>query len=690
MPSGKVLLTLCLAAALVGVTTAAAIGSAHTRDAGPSTASATESAEAPGNATLVVVVDATGGDASFPFRTTGGEGLPSEFTLATADGAARITFGGLRAGHNYTLEQTVPTGWALTRAACDAGTPDNLTLRDNETTTCTFEDTRLATLHVRVLAAGGDASFPFRATGGHGLPAAFNVTTANGTGTAAFTVASNVTYNLTQDVPTGWNLTSAGCTWGMPGNLTLAPGETATCTFDLARLNTLVVRVHALGGDGTFPFTTSGAGGLPATFDATTVQGAATLVFADLATDRAYALHEVVPSGWKLSHAACSQGTPQNVTLAKGDTATCTFNHTRLGALSVNVLARGGDATFTLTTNGASGLPAAFTVATAGGAGSATFTGLDPDLAHVLALAAPSGWRLAAGACTLGTPASFTVAPGGATTCTFELTRLAEVRGLVWHDLDADAHPDADEAGLAGWVVHLDADGDGAQDAGEPLGVTNATGHYVLAGVAPGSYVLRQATPAGWRLTAPAGATYALTLAEGALVPGLHFGAALLAPPAPAPTPGTERDPETGARGPGFWKNWDAHGKHDEAQLDAWLRAISNASAWLMPANVTPSAEGMSDLLAGATGQCSKTYGHHECARRKFEARYLVLRLNVESGRLAWNATAPLPEGAATYLGLPATATVRQVVDAIEAKAATQPTREQYDLLRHAASTGGE
>ena len=673
-------LALSLAALLLtSATVVASHGDPHGRGgrdpAATSTSAATaaEEAEPAGNGTLVVVANATGGDGSFTFDASG-PGLPDNFTLATTNGTASATFANLSENATFALAPRVPAGWNLTHAACTQGEPGNLTLPENGTVTCWFDLLRLATLVVVKNATGGDGTFRFE-TAGDGLPANFTLATTNGTASATFGGLTPGRYGVNESDAPGWNLTRAACSDGAHDDLSLDAGETVTCWFENARLNTIVVRKVTQGGDGTFEFTTSG-GSLPERFNLTTVDGSASVTFENVTSDAAHAIREVVPEGWLLASESCDRGEPGNVTLAPGQAATCTFTNVKLGTVVLVAHATGGDATFRFTTDGQGGLPAEAFLATSGGEGNLTFRNVQPGQHHATRHL-PDGWRATGAWCTSGAPGNFTLAAGGTVTCTFDATRLAELRGAVHHDRDRDGAREAGEEPLAGWRVWLDANGNGALDAGESNVTTGADGAYVFPAVEPGTHVVRLVVPEGWAAIAPADATRVVHAGSGAIVTGLDF---LVAGHVPAPT---------GAGGGiGFWRNWDKHDKHAEEDVDAWVRAIAASSGWLMPAGYGETADDVTQLVEDATRQCNKRLGKEECARLRFQAHYLAMRLNLMSGRLAAGDAVHLGAGAREWLGLGETATVQQVVDAIEAKAGSGATRQQLlgamDAIAHA------
>ena len=95
----------------------------------------------------------------------------------------------------------------------------------------------------------------------------------------------------------------------------------------------------------------------------------------------------------------------------------------------------------------------------------------------------------------------------------YDVDRMAAIRGVKWHDLDADGVRDAEEPGLAGVTVYVDLNGNGILDSGsEPETVTAAddlgtpedeAGTYEFAGIAPGSYQVREVAPPDYVATYP-------------------------------------------------------------------------------------------------------------------------------------------------------------------------------------------
>lgn len=676
MQPRNVLFALGAAAALLATTMVAAFGAASDGQDHAADADAPGDAPLP-NGTLVVVVNATGGDVAVPFNATGGGGLPDAFVVDATNGTGSATFE-VVPNDSYALLVGTPAGWRVDGGACDNGAPDNLTVASNATTTCWFDLTKLATLVVVKHASGGEGTFAFRASG-PGLPAQFNLTTENGTARVAFDgLDPDATYTLAEDAHPGWNLTAAACDAGAPDNLTLAPGQVATCTFANARLNALLVRVLAEGGDATFAFNATGGGGLPETFNLTTSGGEANVTFEDLDTNRTYALAIAVPAGWRLDAAACDQDAPDALHLDAGEGATCTFNLTKLAVLHVAVHATGAEGAFVVTTTGGS-LPARVEFATANGTASTTLRDVAPGT-HGLAIEVPAGWRLDASACDAGEPANLTLAAGAEAACWFNLTRLAEIHGIVYHDANRNGTLDAVESGLDGWIVYLDADGDAQRDADETNATTGPAGSYAFRALEPGTHVVRAVAPAGWVQTAPATGNHTLTLAAGGVASTADFGFAQ-----PAAREDDAEDAPRGGKGIGFWKNWDRHQTFAKADLDAWLADVGAASAWLMPDGYAADTTGMTRLIEDATKQCPKRFGHDACAQKKLEAHHLALRMSLRAGLLAADAGVTLDDDAAAYLGLPTSTTAGAVADAIDATQDDAPDRRALLLMKDAA-----
>src|SRR5205823_3888569 len=112
-------------------------------------------------------------------------------------------------------------------------------------------------------------------------------------------------YSITETVPSGWSQTSATCTSGTPGAITVTAGQTTTCTITNTKQGSIKVVKNTVGGDGTFSFTSN--------FGVTslvTTAGTASQTVNNLNAGSSYSITETVPSGWSQTSATCTSGTP--------------------------------------------------------------------------------------------------------------------------------------------------------------------------------------------------------------------------------------------------------------------------------------------------------------------------------------------------------------------------------------------
>ena len=125
---------------------------------------------------------------------------------------------------------------------------------------------------------------------------------------------------------------------------------------------------------------------------------------------------------------------------------------------------------------------------------------------------------------------------------------------------------------------------------------------------------------------------------------------------------------------PGFWMNWDKHKTYTGAEIEGFLAAIDGNSAWQGPTSTA----GMEAVLQAA-------FGPGATPERRFLAHYLCTRLNVESGRLApWGTHNVSPCDPENYLNLPCpwSATVDDIINAIEAKRGTPVSTDQFNIMQ--------
>jgi SdrD B-like protein/carbohydrate binding protein with CBM6 domain len=118
-----------------------------------------------------------------------------------------------------------------------------------------------------------------------------------------------------------------------------------------------------------------------------------------------------------------------------------------------------------------------------------------------------------------------TLAAGQNLTRNFANTQKALISGNVYNDLNGGGGKNSGEPNLAGWRVYLDADNDGVFDSTEKNVLTDASGNYKFATLAPGAYRVRVVALSGWRWSQPSSGSYSLTLSSGGAATGKNFGA---------------------------------------------------------------------------------------------------------------------------------------------------------------------
>ncbi|MEA2734645.1 MAG: hypothetical protein QOE14_1096 [Humisphaera sp.] len=116
------------------------------------------------------------------------------------------------------------------------------------------------------------------------------------------------------------------------------------------------------------------------------------------------------------------------------------------------------------------------------------------------------------------------LAAGQALSKMFGNTTLILIQGTVYRDRNRDGAKQGAEAGLAGWIVFVDRDGDGVWDNNEESGVTNSRGKYRLDTLAAGSYRIQVLKPKSWQPTVPNTGARKITLAAGQTTSNKNFG----------------------------------------------------------------------------------------------------------------------------------------------------------------------
>ncbi|MBM4000736.1 MAG: hypothetical protein FJ297_14565 [Planctomycetes bacterium] len=213
------------------------------------------------------------------------------------------------------------------------------------------------------------------------------------------------------------------------------------------------------------------------------------------------------PMQWRAAYVLDSQGRVWRVDDAGLPTARSTNLTSNLGGLLPNprdmAISRGADGKVILYAAGKTGVFAAIDPRDTG-AGYVIWAPFHVGIPNVVVqsiYADPSTDQLFVG--TIGRGVWSTASDSGG------LIEPVELAGRLYDDQDADGVRDDGEAPLAGWVVYLDLDGNGAWNAAsDPLTVTDSLGAYLFQNLPPSSYTVRAIARDGWMASQPAPAGF--------------------------------------------------------------------------------------------------------------------------------------------------------------------------------------
>jgi hypothetical protein len=135
----------------------------------------------------------------------------------------------------------------------------------------------------------------------------------------------------------------------------------------------------------------------------------------------------------------------------------------------------------------------------------------------------PPGWRVSGVA---AGPLARPVAVRGGKAARVKpigLTQKVLIAGRVYHDANRDSVPDAGEAGLRGWRVFLDHNGDGARQSSEPTARTDRSGRWAFGRLDRGAYRVTLLPRPGYSVTSPAGGAIEVVVAGEGMTDGDNF-----------------------------------------------------------------------------------------------------------------------------------------------------------------------
>jgi Tol biopolymer transport system component/agmatine/peptidylarginine deiminase len=460
---------------------------------------------------ITVIKDAVPNDPQdFSFTAGGAGGLtPSTFALDDdADGTLSNTqdFNDVTPANGYSIAETVPAGWDQTSATCSDGSPiTSINVSSQETVTCTVTNQKRGKIIVVEDSQPDDAQDFSFTTGGGLSPTSFQLDD-DADGTLSNTQTFNNVlpaggYSLAETVPSGWDLSSSSCSDGSPiANVNVAAGETVTCTFTNRKRGQVVVVEDSQPDDAQDFSFTAGGGLSPTSFqldDDLDPTLSNTRTFASVVPASGYSLAETVPSGWDLSSATCSDGSPiANIDVAPAETVTCTFTNRKRGQVVVVEDSQPNDPQDFSFTAGGGLSPTSFQLdddADGTLSNTRTFASVTAQSGYSLSETVPSGWDLLSSSCDDGSPiSSIDVAPAETVTCTFTNRKRGQVV-VVEDSLPNDAQDFSFTAGggLSPTGFQLDDDADGT--------LSNTR---TFASLVPGSgYSLAETVPGGWDLT---------------------------------------------------------------------------------------------------------------------------------------------------------------------------------------------
>ncbi|OQA93065.1 MAG: Serine-aspartate repeat-containing protein D precursor [Microgenomates group bacterium ADurb.Bin219] len=478
----------------------------------------------------------------------------SRTNLNLSDGES--TESGWIASGEYSVSETVSTGWNLTNITCldpnqnsgpsaAAGNLANISLEAGETVVCTFTNTKIPTLTVTKLISPSDD------------PGLFNLfIDGNQVGTD---VGNNFTSNLlrvdigynhavTETAGTGTDLNNYTAVFGgdcdSTGHIVLAAGEDKNCTITNTRKslplyvlkyeddnmnNTWDTGENTLNGWTMELYDNETCTGTPLTSavtdESTGLPGRAK--FEGLYQGKTYWVKEIEQSGWQITSDNCKSITIHDDIHSNNELEFGNVNRGKITVYKFNDLNGNGvkdtdepylsDWEMVMTKVGGSA-----TTQTTDNSGSTLF-----DLAsgnYILTENTKIGWEHTVTYCEsnndvnnfmlveVAAPAngeSVIVNPGQRLVCYVGNHQNGSIHGYKWDDLDSDGMVDYDEEKLPGWEIFIDQNNNSLWDTGELKTTTSSDsdplhfGWYWFEDLVMGTYRVCEIQKSGWLQTYP-------------------------------------------------------------------------------------------------------------------------------------------------------------------------------------------
>ena len=290
---------------------------------------------------ITIVKNTEGADGTFTFSSTGGGGLPDDFSITTVDGTDSITFSGALTGAKTVTEGALPNGWELLSVQCEEfpigeGVPDGDSTGDTDTKTanidldggerivCTFVNKATGKLTVTKVVDN---------TGGGTLDVGDFDLFVDDFGPVTLDIASNVTLGthiVTETEDPNYAATFSGdCDF--EGSVEIGLGDDKTCTItntfdpnpgiELVKSGSLDLGADAIATPGdviTYSFTVTNTGNVPLS-NVTVTDPLLTVVGGPLATLAVGAVNSTTFTGtYALQQADIDAGVVDNTALATG------------------------------------------------------------------------------------------------------------------------------------------------------------------------------------------------------------------------------------------------------------------------------------------------------------------------------------------------------------------------------------
>ena len=337
-------------------------------------------------------------------------------------------------------------------------------------------------------------------------------TTTAADGSYSFANLGPGTYRIREVNQNGWIQTSTN-----PGNIVGSSGTNVTNTNfgNFQQVSVSGIKFNDVNGDGD-PTGDSGLSGWTIYDDAnnngildsgelSTVTGVnGTWSFTGLGA-RTLRIREVQQAGWVQTTANPGLITTTSGTNVTGvnfgnrlDTVPGSISGTKYNDVNGNGIVNSGDAglsgwTIFLDTNNNGLLDAGEASTTTDANGNYTFSNLSTGT-YIVREVQKSGWTR-----TSTNPANQVVNNGDQKTgVNFLNFQLATVSGTKFYDINANGVRDPGELGLSGWTIYVDANDNGALNAGEISQTTDANGNYTLTGIGPGTVRIREVVQFNW------------------------------------------------------------------------------------------------------------------------------------------------------------------------------------------------